>query len=82
MKNIKNCFQWNEKFPYDEDYEDDTKYIAHFINNKYGKVLCDLVTLCELWMDFSDEEYSAQFIRPDSISIDEFVSWAKAKEEE
>lgn len=79
MKNIKDCFQWNRKFPYSAELEYSTKYIANIIETTYGKILCDLTTLCELWMEFSDERYSAQFIIPNGEFIDEFVSWAKAK---
>lgn len=45
------------------------------ITEEFGTLTCDLEMLYKLWSDFSDTEYSAQFMQINPDTIRRFVDW-------
>jgi len=73
-------FRWYRKFTYGDEYKEQIKHVKSIIDDFYGEVLCDLTTLCELWMAYSEEEFSASFLDPNWDLVERFVDWVKSKE--
>ena len=55
-------------------YPDDLKNIKSYLEEK-GTIYCTDKELEKLWEEFSDTEYSASWLSPDSESLERFAEW-------
>ena len=55
-------------------YPHDMKIIHDYLCD-HGKVYCTVKELERMWENFSDTEYSASWLTPDSESLERFAEW-------
>ena len=59
-----------ETFRYPEDFETIKSYLE-----EKGTIYCTDKELEKMWEEFSDTEYSASWLSPDSESLERFAEW-------
>ena len=58
------------KFEYPEDVVKILKYL-----NSHGAVMCTETTVVNMYRQFSDECYDAQWLNPDDDILEHFSNW-------